>query len=145
MRYNKNRYFNMNKKSLFEGTGLKATANRRQVLEVLGKSRAPLAAREVWRRVPSAKTGIASVYRALAVLCEQGLARKILSCDRALYERAQADNSPQLICSRCGKVEEVTDPGLLKYNASIMKEKKLGARHSLMLYADCRRDECGGK
>lgn len=134
----------MNKKSAFDHTNLKATPHRLQVLEVLHGSDAPLAARDVWQRLPGG-IGFATVYRALSALCDAGLARKILSESKALYESAPEDHMPQLICSRCGQVEEITDPSLLRYNANVLRKRGLDDHHSLLMYADCRRKECDNK
>ncbi|MCH9704560.1 MAG: transcriptional repressor [Proteobacteria bacterium] len=132
----------MNKKSTIESSGLKATANRLSVLEILHNNDSPLSAREVWQQLPAVKIGFATVYRTLSALCSAGLARKILSENNALYESSRNDTMPQLICSRCGKVEEIKDPNILRYNNSIMKQRQLEEHHSLLLYADCRKKEC---
>jgi len=76
------------------------------------------------------------------VLCDAGLLRKIPSENGALYENADNDALPQLICSRCGKKEDVEDPALLRYNADVLKSRGLMESNSLLLYADCKRKEC---
>ena len=134
----------MNTQILFEQTGLKPTPNRLRVLETLQQSAAPLSAREVWQRLPEKAIGFATVYRTLSVLTAAGLVRKLLSENNARYECTD-DHAPQLVCSRCGKVEEITDPTLLRYNANTLKQRGLDEHDSLMLYADCRRKECSGK
>ena len=136
----------MNKKSLLEHSGLRATRSRLQILEILENSDTPLSAREVWQQLPQDKTGFATVYRALSALCETGLAKEILSKNNALYEfNREEGGAPQLICSRCGKVEDITDPTVLKYNENINKRRGLDDHHGLLLYADCRRKECDKK
>ena len=139
------RHFNMSKRSSAGYTGFKPTRNQRQVLEILQDSDHSLSAREVWQRLPASKIGFATVYRALSALCNAALVRKILSENSARYEHMNDEHTPQLICSRCGKAEEVTDPTMLRYNASIMKRRGLAEHGSLLLYADCRRKECDEK
>ena len=118
---------------LFEQAGLKPTPNRLRVMEVLAASDAPLSARAVWQRLPAASIGFATVYRTLSALTAAGLARKILSESNALYESAADDHAPHLVCSRCGKVEEITDPSLLQYNASTLKQRGLDENDSSLM------------
>lgn len=135
----------MNTPSPFQHSGLRDTPNRRRVLAVLQHSAAPLSARQVWQALGAERCGFATVYRTLSALTDAGLVRKILSEHNALYEHAEDDHAPQLVCSRCGKVEEVTDPTLLQYNASTMKQRGLNEQDALTLYANCRRKECDDK
>lgn len=132
----------MDKKSLFTAAGLKATPARLHVLDTLYGSETPLSARALWQQLPERKIGFATVYRALSALCEAGLARKILSDNQALYESAPPDTGPQLVCSRCGKVEDITDPTILRYNTDVIRQRGLSKKNALMMYADCRRKQC---
>lgn len=133
----------MNKKSILKDSGLKITPTRLRVLALLENGDG-LSARDVLRELlrDDPDAAIATVYRTLSALCDVGLARKIPSESGALYESATDDARPQLICSRCGKKEEVDDPELLRYNASVLKDRGLTDGDSLFLYADCKRKEC---
>ena len=51
------------------------------------------------------------------------------------FENVQEDDFPQIVCSRCGKVEEVKDPSFLKTNADVMKGRGLSANDPLLMYA----------
>lgn len=139
IRYN---YF-MDEKGLFAAFGVKPTAVRLAVLGAL-QAHARLSAREAWGAVQKQKpsVGFTSVYRALSVLHEAGLLRKIPSEQGALYEYHEDEVSPQLVCSRCGKVEEIDDPAVLAYNASVVKKRGLANSDALLMYADCRKKNC---
>lgn len=133
----------MDKKSVFHAAGLKATPNRLLVAKILEGGEC-MTAREIWRRVvqENPNAGFATVYRILSALCDAGLARKLPSEKGAMFESFPEDSQPQLICSRCGKVEDIKDPALLRYNASVMKRRNLADDSTLLLYADCKRKEC---
>ena len=133
----------MNRKSDFSSAGIKATTNRLLVMEVLTEH-PQLSARDIWRNLLGKKEniGFATVYRILSLLCDAGLVRKIPAEGGALFENVQEDDFPQIVCSRCGKVEEVKDPSFLKTNADVMKGRGLSANDPLLMYADCKRKEC---
>ena len=126
--------------------GLRATGGRAEVLAVVLSAHSPLAAREAIARLAKrgkAAAGTATVYRALAALTRAGLLRRIPASDEALYEAAREAAAPQLVCTRCGKMEEVRDPEVKRFNESVMKKRGVSAdAGALLLYADCRRKEC---
>ena len=103
-----------------------------------------LSARDVWERLGGRRPrpAFVTVYRALSALCDAGLARKRPGERGMLYESAAAAAVPQLVCDRCGKVEDVKDPALLAYNSNVMKSRSLAGKDALRLYAGCRRKEC---
>ena len=133
-------------KSALRAAGLRATGGRAEVLAVVLSARSPLAAREAIARLAKKgrqSAGTATVYRALAALTRAGLLRRIPASDEALYEPARDAAAPQLVCTRCGKMEEVRDPEVKRFNESVMKKRGVSAdAGALLLYADCRRKEC---
>ena len=133
----------MKTQSVLEKFGIKPTATRRAVIDALAAQRR-LFAREIWQHAQkkNAQVGFASVYRALSALTDAGLLRKIPSEQGALYEYPGGDSAPQLVCSRCGKIEDIDDPALLAYNANLAKNRGLAQTDSVLLYADCKRKEC---
>ena len=65
------------------------------------------------------KTGLpqSSIYRNLSVLEQAGVVRRVITEDEfARYELTEAftEHHHHLICSNCGKVEDVTIPGDLR-------------------------------
>ena len=110
-------------------------------------AKSPMAAREAIVRLAKKgkPAGTATVYRALAALTRAGLLRRIPASDEALYEPARDPAAPQLVCVRCGKMEEVRDPEVKRFNETEMKKRGVSAdAGALLLYADCRRKECEG-
>ncbi len=130
-------YKTMNDRVLLQNAGLHPTAGRRAVFAALRGGKCLSAAdivRRLSRRIPPA-----TVYRALSSLYETGLARRIPADHGALYTLAHAEPSPQLVCSRCGKVEKVNSPAVRHYQTALQKNRGGGA---VYVVADCRRKEC---
>ncbi|MGI9307318.1 MAG: Fur family transcriptional regulator [Gammaproteobacteria bacterium] len=131
----------MNGAEILRNAGLHPTAGRLAVLESLRAGEC-LAAREVAQRL-ARRPHIppATVYRALSSLCGAGLARRIPSGNGAVYMLAAEESAPQLVCSRCGKVEKISSPEVRRYNTALKKNR--GGAGALLMLADCNRKECG--
>lgn len=127
----------MNERAIFQNAGLHPTAGRLAVFSALQAGECLSAgdiAQRLARRVPPA-----TIYRALSSLCIAGLARRIPSDHGALYTLAREEPVPQLVCARCGKVEEVDSPAVRRYHSALQKNRGGGA---LYMVADCHRKEC---
>lgn len=91
------------------GAGLRVTDSRRAVLDAL-EGHAHLSADELFQRVVQRvpRTSLQSVYNALGDFVEAGLVRRIEPAGRpGLFERRVDDNHHHLICSGCGRVQDV--------------------------------------
>lgn len=132
----------MEAKDILLGANLKPTAGRLAVFSVLRAGEC-LAAADILQRLER-KPHIppATAYRALAALCEAGLAVRVPATNGALYMLAQDAATPHLICSRCGKVEEVDSPEVRRYNMALMKNRGVSGDSALLMLADCKRKEC---
>lgn len=97
---------------LCQERGVRLTAQRQRVLEILCASQRPLGAYEILEQMGSDKPP--TVYRALEFLLAQGLAHRIESlnafvgCSHPEHPHA----SQFLICRDCGVVSELEDPAL---------------------------------
>jgi Fur family transcriptional regulator, ferric uptake regulator len=90
---------------------------RSAVVELLGKQNCCLSAQEIFDDLRRARrpVGIASVYRALEVLVDLKLVKRVDAGDGlARFEPALVDGGHHhhLVCRDCGKVEAFTDPRL---------------------------------
>lgn len=93
-----------------KAAGLRSTAPRRAVLETLQPG-GHLDAGEVYNQVKQslAGTSLQAVYGVLAALTEAGLVRKIEPVGSAArYEARVGDNHHHLICTSCGRIEDVS-------------------------------------
>lgn len=125
---------------MMQVAGLKPTAGRLAVYGVFAGG-ACLSAAEVLQQLePGANIPPATVYRALSAFCGIGLLQRIPTDNGALYVAATA--APQLICSRCGKVEAVDAPEVHRYNRALMKNRGMQGDGALLMVADCRRKQC---
>lgn len=96
--------------SAIRAAGLRCTAQRIAVLDVLRAERRHLRVDEVSARA-NQRLGLVSVkavYDALAALVGAGLARRIAPAGgAALFEARSGDNHHHLVCRRCGTAVDV--------------------------------------
>jgi Fur family transcriptional regulator, ferric uptake regulator len=126
--------------------GFRLGAARRAVVETLGGQDCAVTATEIHHRLRAAgrEVGIASVYRILELLVEQGLVQKIdLGGGRAHFEAAQRGHGHHhhLVCTECGRVEPFADDDLERALERI--ETQAGYRvatHDVLLRGSC--DDC---
>ena len=100
-----------------EAAGFRSGGARRAVVELLGRQNCCLSAQEVFDQLRRARrpVGIASVYRALEVLADLRLVKRVDAGDGiARFEPAFADGDHHhhLVCRDCGKVEAFSDSRL---------------------------------
>jgi Fur family transcriptional regulator, stress-responsive regulator len=100
----------MSTESRLRDAGLRVTAQRVVVLEVLDRSDGHLTAEEV-RLAARSRIGsvsVQAVYDVLAVLTRVGLARCIETPGHpARYESRVGDNHHHFVCRRCGRTIDV--------------------------------------
>lgn len=122
--------------------GLKATAPRMRVLEIIRSSpQRHLSADDVYRRVleENMDIGLATVYRVLGQLQQAGiLSRSMFDGGKAVYEVNEGVHHDHLICVLCGRVDEFHDPGIEGRQLAIAAEHGYELQdHSLALYGVC--------
>jgi Fur family transcriptional regulator, ferric uptake regulator len=102
---------------LLEQNGLRATPSRLEVLEELARERDDVTAQQLWGRLRErdSRTGLATVYRTLALLSEKGVV-DVLSHDVAshrggeqCYRLCGDEHHHHLLCERCHRVVEVQE------------------------------------
>ena len=113
---------------LCERRGVRLTASRRTVLELLCQSEKPLSAYDILdlMRASGKKPAPPTVYRALDFLLQQSLAHKI-ECLHAFVGCAHPEHphcSQFLICSDCGLVSELDNDAIS--NSLRSAEKAMG-------------------
>ena len=100
-----------------ERAGYRRGGARAAVVELLGRQDCCLSAQDIFDRLRKARrpVGIASVYRALEVLADLRLVKRVDAGDGvARFEPApvDGDHHHHLVCRDCGKVEAFSDSGL---------------------------------
>src|SRR5438105_15511631 len=95
--------------------GVRARPRRLEVLEELARERDDVTAQALWSRLRErdSRTGLATVYRTLALLSEKGVV-DVLSHHGAelCYRLCGDEHHHHLLCERCHKVVEVSECGL---------------------------------
>jgi Fur family transcriptional regulator, ferric uptake regulator len=116
---------------------------RRVVVEYLGDQDCCVSAQEIHDavRAAGARVGIASVYRTLDGLSEQGLVQRVdLGDGVSRFERADphGEHHHHLVCGDCGKVEPFEDPALETAIAGIAGGRGYRvAAHDVVLRGAC--------
>ncbi len=124
--------------------GLKFSAQRLKVLEVVRRGARHLTAGEIYKHTQAKYPGIgyATIYRTLRLLCQAGLCVE-LKCEDGVcrYEYAGgAVHHDHLICTKCGRIVEVVDPEIERLQERLFKVNGfLPQRHRMELYGICNR------
>ena len=129
--------------SRLQGAGQRIGAARLAVIEYLDEQQCCRGAQEIHEALGErgSTVGLASVYRALDGLVEQGLLQRVDFGDGiARYEpvRAGHEHHHHLVCESCGKVETFHDAALERAIESI--EKQTGydvTSHDVVLRGAC--------
>jgi Fur family ferric uptake transcriptional regulator len=100
-----------------DAAGYRRGGARAAVVELLGRQNCCLSAQEIFDRLRKARrpVGIASVYRALELLADLRLVKRVDAGDGiARFEPAPTDGGHHhhLVCRDCGKVEAFSDSRL---------------------------------
>lgn len=130
---------------LLKEKGLKVTSQRKEVLNVLleneGKHLSP---EEIYNsiKVKNPEIGLATVYRTLILLDSMEVIYKIDlddNCARYELNRNKEDHRHHhLICTVCGKVEEVEEDLLESLEIEIKKKKNFTVHdHRVKFYGIC--------
>jgi len=118
--------------------GVKLTASRRRVLEILAAEGRPLGAYDLIEKVAESTTkrpAPISIYRALDFLLENGLIHRLASRNAYLacgHGHARREPVVFLICDRCGEVVEATSDALMRDLAELSDQAKFAPRVEVM-------------
>jgi Fur family ferric uptake transcriptional regulator len=129
-------------KERLSAAGYRVTAPRRAVMQVLLNTRTPLPPQEIYERGQSAhpKLGLVTVYRALALLEELHLVRRI-HCDTGChsYVLASPGHRHHIMCRKCGRTAEFEgsdDLGMLAVQVEQSTDYRVDD-HLLQLFGLC--------
>ncbi len=123
--------------------GLKVTLPRIKILEILEKQtdQRHLSAEQVYKILLSEneEIGLATVYRVLTQFEAADLvSRHHFDGGNSVFELNRGVHHDHIVCVKCGKVDEFTDPVIESHQKDIAE--KLGYQltdHSLCLYGIC--------
>jgi Fur family ferric uptake transcriptional regulator len=92
--------------------GVRATRQRLEVLAELARERDDVTAQSLWRRLRErdSHTGLATVYRTLALLSEKGVIDSLSHHETELCYRLCTDSHHHhLLCTKCHRVVEIEE------------------------------------
>ncbi len=131
-------------KTLLKNNSLKFTIQREVILETLYNSDEHLTPESLHHLIqenfPDLKTGIATVYRTLALLEESHMVTSLsFGAQGKKYELGAKEHHDHMICTRCGKITEFVDEEIEKRQHAIADS--LGFKmsdHSMQIYGICK-------
>ncbi|MCR4666434.1 MAG: transcriptional repressor [Desulfovibrio sp.] len=131
--------------SFMKQKGMNTTQQRKIIAETFFNLSGHHSLEEFYQIVSKedASIGQTTVYRTLKLLCEAGFATEIhFSDDITRYEIANpTSHHDHLICLQCGKIEEIYDQKIEKWQKEIAKERGFTLTgHVHNLYGIC--EEC---
>ncbi len=130
-------------KKLLRKNNLKFTIQREVILETLYNSDEHLTPESLHRLIqekfPELKTGIATVYRTLALLEDSNMVTSLsFGAQGKKYELGAKEHHDHMICTECGNITEFVDEEIEERQHSIAKA--LGfemSDHSMQIYGIC--------
>ncbi|MCI1930311.1 MAG: transcriptional repressor [Clostridia bacterium] len=134
-------------------SGLKITKQRVAILDILDKSKQPIAAEEVYENLKSNNISInlSTVYRTLELLTSKNLVLKV-SIDgnsKSLFETNNMMHKHYLICTECKKILDIYYCPLENYEKELEQETHFKiSGHRLDIYGlcpQCQKKINGGK
>ncbi|MEJ2308687.1 MAG: ferric iron uptake transcriptional regulator [Gammaproteobacteria bacterium] len=127
--------------------GLKVTLPRVKILEILENSKQKhLSAEDVYKILleKEEEIGLATVYRVLTQFEGAGLVqRHNFEGGHSVFELDRGTHHDHIVCLDCGHVEEFFDETIESCQQKMAE--RLGfelADHSMVLYANCKRENC---
>lgn len=128
--------------------GLKATVPRLKILKFLeGSQQQHMSAEDIYKALLEGgeEVGLATVYRVLTQFEAAGLVeRHNFESGHSVYEIGQGEHHDHILCVKCGRVDEFTDPTIEDRQQHIAKQNGYSMTgHVLYIYgicAECRED-----
>jgi Fur family ferric uptake transcriptional regulator len=131
-------------KKLIKKNTLKFTIQREVILETLYNSDEHLTPEAlhhlIQEKYPELKTGIATVYRTLALLEESNIVTSLsFGAQGKKYELGAKEHHDHLICTECGTITEFVDDEIEKRQHHITDELGFKMKdHSMQIYGICK-------
>lgn len=127
--------------------GLKATLPRLRILQLLEESPdRHMSAEDVYRALLGTRddVGLATIYRVLTQFESAGLVtRHNFEGGHSVFELNQGPHHDHIVCSDCGHIEEFVDEVIETRQREVLADRGYTlSDHSLILYGECRREDC---
>jgi len=86
------------------------------------------------------KVGLATVYRAMSVICDAGLAREVDFGDdlRRFEHKYRHQHHDHLVCLKCGRIIEVISPEIEELQKDLAKKHDFAPiKHKMQIFGTC--------
>jgi len=129
--------------AILKKNGLKYTKQRELILKALYQNNGHFSPEVLYNLVqeedPDMNIGIATVYRTLGLLEDEGLVSSLsFGAQGKKYELGVKEHHDHIICSECGKIVEFCDEVIEKRQEEIAKHFKFKITdHSMKIYGIC--------
>jgi Fur family ferric uptake transcriptional regulator len=128
--------------------GMLRSKQREKILEVFLKMESHPTINDLYESVKkrNPEIGLATVYRAMKVICAAGLARETDFGDglKRFEHEYGHEHHDHLVCVKCGRIIEVISPEIEKLQNELTKKHNFTPlRHRLQIFGTCR--SCKGK
>jgi Fur family ferric uptake transcriptional regulator len=122
--------------------GLIDSQQREQILDIFLKTEKHPTINDLYHlvRKKHPQIGLATVYRAMKVICGAGLAREtdLGGGIRRFEHKYQHQHHDHLVCLKCGRIIEVMSPEIEKLQESLARKHKFKAvRHRMEIFGIC--------
>lgn len=123
--------------------GLRPTRQRRAILQAVADEQQPVSAQDLHARLRRAgePAGLATVYRTLQALADSGVLRTFQTpTGEVAYKVCEPGHHHHLICTRCGRVEEIPSCEVEDWAAAVAKRRGFSvSSHQADIYGVCAR------
>jgi len=133
--------FNDMDSNILKSEGLKNTKHRREIIGIIGKSKQPISAEQIYFELKKDNNSInlSTVYRILNVLTIKKIIIKSDYDDKFLYEINENKHSHHFICSECKMMFKIDNCPLENYEKTIRENLGFDVTgHKLEIYGLCR-------
>jgi len=127
---------------------VRLTHKRQAILDLINASNRHWDADELSRELAERgeSIGIATIYRGLAALEEEGLIESVQLADKKRYERASKAHHDHMVCTGCGDIEEFTNERIESLQEAMANEQGfVMSGHQLVIFGLCSACTSGGK
>jgi len=130
--------------------GMLHSKQREQILDVFLKTERHLTIDDLYGliRKKNPRIGLATVYRAMSIICDAGLAREIDFGDgvKRFEHKYQHQNHHHLVCIKCGRAIEVVSLEIEKLQQRLAKKHGFTpVKDTMEIFGICRKCKRKGK
>lgn len=133
----------MKEKQLLEHAGIKSTEARIEVLKIIKNAKKPIDSASIIEEMEkkSPETNRVTIFRVINLFAEEGIINK---CEfeegKARYELSSLPHHHHIVCSNCGKIEDIEGCEISEVEAQLEKRFNFKINsHRLEFFGHCKK------